>query len=102
MWIVYFTVFVWSLAVSEKVYDHGLNIPTRRPLNIAHRGASGVLPGHTLAAYQRAIDDEADVIECDIVVSRDGHLICRHDPWLSTSTGNNIIVKQSFNVHCHY
>ena len=86
VWLIYCTMFLWALATSEKTYNHHLKIPTDRPLNIAHRGASGVLPEHTLAAYQRAIDDGADVIECDVVVSRDGHLICRHDPWLSTST----------------
>lgn len=53
---------------------------------IAHRGASGELPEHTLQAYQRAIEQGADFIEPDLVMTRDGVLVARHDPWLSGST----------------
>ncbi len=53
---------------------------------IAHRGASGQLPEHTLEAYKLAILQGADYIEPDLVMTRDGHLIARHDPWLSDST----------------
>lgn len=56
------------------------------PLVIAHRGASGELPEHTLAAYQLAIEQGADVIEPDLVMTRDGVLIARHDRYLSTTT----------------
>lgn len=56
------------------------------PLVIAHRGASGELPEHTLAAYERAIEQGADVIEPDLVVTRDGVLVARHDAYLSTTT----------------
>jgi glycerophosphoryl diester phosphodiesterase len=48
-------------------------------LVIAHRGASGYRPEHTLAAYQWAIDKGADFIEPDLVSTKDGHLICRHE-----------------------
>jgi glycerophosphoryl diester phosphodiesterase len=57
-----------------------------KPLLIAHRGASGVLPEHTLEAYQRAIDDGTDCIEPDLVLTKDGVLVDRHDTWLSTTT----------------
>lgn len=50
-----------------------------RPLVIAHRGASGYRPEHTLAAYQLALDMEADFVEPDLVATRDGVLICRHE-----------------------
>lgn len=53
---------------------------------IAHRGASGELPEHTIAAYRRAIEQGADVIEPDLVMTRDGALIVRHDRYLSTTT----------------
>ena len=53
---------------------------------IAHRGASGYLPEHTLDAYQLAIDMGADFIEPDLVMTSDGVLVARHDPWLSDST----------------
>ncbi len=56
------------------------------PLVIAHRGASGLLPEHTEAAYRLAFDQAADVLEPDLMVSADGVLIVRHDPYLSTST----------------
>ncbi len=54
-----------------------------RPIVIAHRGASGELPEHTLAAYERAIDQGADFIEPDLVMTRDGALIARHEPLLA-------------------
>lgn len=57
-----------------------------RPYVIAHRGASGPLPEHTLPAYQLAIDQGADFIECDVQVTKDLQLICRHDPVLDTTT----------------
>ncbi|MDR7376162.1 glycerophosphoryl diester phosphodiesterase [Rhodoferax ferrireducens] len=56
------------------------------PLVVAHRGASGYLPEETLEAYSRAIELGADVIEMDIVVTKDGQLITRHDPNLAIST----------------
>jgi len=56
------------------------------PQVIAHRGASGLRPEHSQAAYQLALDLGADVIEPDLVMSSDGVLIVRHDPFLSHST----------------
>ena len=53
---------------------------------IAHRGASGDRPEHTLAAYERAIDQGADWIEPDLVVTSDMVLIARHDTELSQTT----------------
>ena len=57
-----------------------------KPIVIAHRGASGELPEHTLEAYERAIEQGADFIEPDLVMTKDGVLVARHDPWLSDST----------------
>lgn len=56
------------------------------PLVIGHRGASGELPEHTLAAYQLAIDRGADFIEPDLVATKDGVLIARHEPMLGGTT----------------
>jgi glycerophosphoryl diester phosphodiesterase len=56
------------------------------PLVIAHRGASGTLPEHTLEAYTRAIVQGADFIEPDLVMTKDGVLIARHEPMLSATT----------------
>ena len=56
------------------------------PLVIAHRGASGYRPEHTLEAYKLAIDMGADFIEPDLVITKDGALVARHDTYLSTTT----------------
>jgi len=55
-------------------------------LIIAHRGASGERPEHTLAAYERAIDQGADYIEPDLVATRDGVLVARHENAISGTT----------------
>ena len=56
------------------------------PLVIAHRGASGYRPEHTIASYTLAIEMGADYIEPDLVATRDGHLIARHEPLLDDTT----------------
>jgi glycerophosphoryl diester phosphodiesterase len=56
------------------------------PIVIAHRGASGYRPEHTLASYELAIELGADYIEPDLVATRDGHLIARHEPLLDDTT----------------
>jgi len=53
---------------------------------IAHRGASGERPEHTLASYQLAIDQGADYIEPDLVMTRDGVLIARHENEIGGTT----------------
>jgi glycerophosphoryl diester phosphodiesterase len=57
-----------------------------RPLIIAHRGASGERPEHTRAAYELAIRQGADFIEPDLVMSRDGVLIVRHEAEIGGTT----------------
>lgn len=56
------------------------------PLVIGHRGASGTLPEHTLEGYQLAIEQGADIIEPDLVLTSDGELIVRHEPMLDSTT----------------
>lgn len=56
------------------------------PLIVAHRGASGYQPEHTLEAYNLAIDMGADFIEPDLVITKDRKLVARHDRYLSTTT----------------
>jgi len=56
------------------------------PLVIAHRGASGYRPEHSESAYRLAFEQGADILEPDLMMSSDGQLIVRHDPYLSTST----------------
>lgn len=57
-----------------------------RPIVIAHRGASGLYPEHTILAYKTAIAQGADFIEPDLVMTSDGVLIARHDLYLSATT----------------
>src|SRR5918998_4861386 len=56
------------------------------PLVIGHRGASGYRPEHTLAAYELAARQGADYIEPDLVTTKDGVLVARHEPEISTTT----------------
>ncbi len=56
------------------------------PLVIAHRGASGYRPEHTLEAYRLAIEMGADFIEPDLVSTRDGQLVARHEPNITATT----------------
>ncbi|MFW6694875.1 glycerophosphodiester phosphodiesterase [Streptomyces sp. MAR4 CNX-425] len=63
---------------------HGGRLPN--PAVIAHRGASGYRPEHTLGAYQLALDMGADVIEQDLVPTGDGHLVCRHENEIGGTT----------------
>ncbi|HZF89238.1 glycerophosphodiester phosphodiesterase [Streptomyces sp.] len=57
------------------------------PTIIGHRGASGYRPEHTLAAYQLALDMGADIVEAgDLVPTKDGHLVCRHEPEIGGTT----------------
>jgi glycerophosphoryl diester phosphodiesterase len=64
------------------------------PLVIAHRGASGHLPEHTLEAYMLAMRMGADFIEPDLVPTKDGQLISRHENDLTNTT--NVAVLQQF------
>lgn len=56
------------------------------PAVVAHRGASGYRPEHTLGSYQLALDMGADVIEQDLVPTKDGHLVCRHENDITATT----------------
>jgi glycerophosphoryl diester phosphodiesterase len=80
-----FTGLIIALAVAPALGD-GRRAPERSPLVIGHRGASGYLPEHTLEAYALAIELGADFIEPDLVMTRDGHLVARHEPNLIATT----------------
>jgi glycerophosphoryl diester phosphodiesterase len=61
----------------------------RAPRVVAHRGASAEQAEHTLAAYELALEQGADGLECDVRLTRDGHLVCIHDRRIDrTSTGS--------------
>nr|WP_278254289.1 glycerophosphodiester phosphodiesterase [Sphingobium sp. BYY-5] len=58
----------------------------KRPLLIAHRGCSALRPEHTLGAYAKAIEDGADFVEPDLVVTKDGVLVVRHENNIAETT----------------
>lgn len=57
-----------------------------KPVVYGHRGAAGYLPDHTLAGYIKGIDLGADYVEPDLVMTKDGVLVCRHEPNISGTT----------------
>lgn len=71
-----------------------MSVLAEEPIVIAHRGASGYLPEHTLEAYKLGIEQGADFIEPDLVMTKDGVLVARHDIYLSTTT--NVASKPEF------
>lgn len=66
----------------------------KAPLVIGHRGASGYLPEHTLESYKKAIEQGADFIEPDLVATKDGELIARHEPNITNTT--DVATKPEF------
>ncbi len=61
-------------------------VPTKKAIVYGHRGASGYLPDHTLESYKKGIELGADYVEPDLVMTKDGVLICRHEPNISGTT----------------
>ena len=75
--------------------SHAMEKPLNGPaIIIAHRGASGERPEHTIASYTRAIEQGADYIEPDLVLTKDGVLVARHENEISETT--NIAEKREF------
>ena len=66
-----------------------------QPLVVAHRGSSLAEPEHSLAAYQRAIAEGADALECDVRLTRDGHLVLLHDRRISRVSNGRRTVSAS-------
>ena len=61
-------------------------------LVVAHRGSSGAHAEHTLTAYEKAIVEGADALECDVRLTRDGVLVCVHDRRVDrTSDGRGVV-----------
>jgi glycerophosphoryl diester phosphodiesterase len=73
-----------------------LREPSRPPLVIAHRGASGSAPENTLPAFERAIALGADMIELDVQLTCDGEVVVIHDWTLDrTTTGSGLVREQT-------
>ncbi len=63
-----------------------LTLDGAQPLVLGHRGSAGYLPDHTLEGYRMAIQQGADFIEPDLVATKDGELIARHEPNITSTT----------------
>ena len=62
------------------------DVVMEKPKVAGHRGAAALRPEHTLASYQQAIDDGADIIEPDLVPTKDGQLVARHESFINETT----------------
>ncbi len=65
----------------------GASPPGHRPLVVAHRGASAVAPENSMAAFRAALDAGAEVVEFDLYLSADGHVVLFHDRDLKRIAG---------------
>lgn len=79
-----------ALAAEQSSYP----TPETKPLNVAHRGASGHAPEHTLAAYELGEQMKGDYIEVDLQMTKDGHLIAMHDETVDRTTDGTGLVKE--------
>lgn len=89
MWLPAICVLLWTVPLgtsAQRVNTDKHDLRGARPIVIAHRGASGYRPEHTLAAYELAIDLGADYIEPDLVPSKDAVLVARHENEISGTT----------------
>src|ERR1700709_790226 len=72
--------------------EAGQGFSVGHPFVVAHRGASAKRPEHTIAAYELALQEGADGVECDVRLTRDGQLVCVHDRRIDrTSTGTGLV-----------
>lgn len=75
-----------ALASSAMAGQGGMMKPLSDPIVIGHRGASGQRPEHTLASYDLAIDEGADFIEPDLVLTKDNVFVARHENDITGTT----------------
>ncbi len=85
-WLSRIAALVLGIAGGQSVAMTPKNPPSTPPIVIAHRGASGLRPEHTLAAYDLAIDQGADFIEPDLVPTKDDVLVARHENAIADTT----------------
>lgn len=82
----YLTALTGVWAIQSPALAQFKTLDGKPPLVIGHRGASGLLPEHTLESYKLAIEHGVDFIEPDLVITKDGVLIARHEPMLGGTT----------------
>lgn len=65
-----------------------------KPRIFAHRGASGTAPENTIAAFEKAIDVGADILEMDVHSTSDGHIVVMHDPEVKRTTNGDGFISE--------
>jgi glycerophosphoryl diester phosphodiesterase len=88
-----FTIIVYWLPVEKVLPPPFLQKENERPLVIAHQGGKHLAPGNTIEAFQNAVDLGVDVIETDIHITKDGHLVTIHDSTVDATTNGRGFVK---------
>jgi glycerophosphoryl diester phosphodiesterase len=89
------TLLCLMLAACSTLGNQNMTAPApTKPIIIAHRGASGERPEHTIASYMLAIEQGADYIEPDLVLTKDGVLVARHENEISETT--DVAGRQEF------
>ncbi|NOT83331.1 MAG: glycerophosphodiester phosphodiesterase [Methylococcaceae bacterium] len=79
----------WAAALAIAGFQSGVEASPEQhnaPLVIGHRGTAGYRPEHTLEGYTLAIDLGADFIEPDLVLTKDGYMVARHEPMIGATT----------------
>lgn len=85
---------IFMLFVPQEV--NSVSQPSKDVITVAHRGASGYAPENTMSAYELALEMNADCIEIDLQLTRDGHLVAIHDNTLErTTTGSGFVWDKS-------
>jgi len=81
------TLALMSVQNSAKAHDHsGHQYLNKAPIVIGHRGTAGYRPEHTIEGYTLAIEMGVDFIEPDLVLTKDGYMIARHEPMIGGTT----------------
>ncbi|WP_044339090.1 glycerophosphodiester phosphodiesterase [Rossellomorea aquimaris] len=88
-----FSTFVYWLPVKKVNPPPFLQKENGVPLVIAHQGGKHLAPGNTIEAFQTAVNLGVDVIETDIHITKDGHLVTIHDPTVDATTDGRGFVK---------
>ncbi|WP_082669838.1 glycerophosphodiester phosphodiesterase [Comamonas kerstersii] len=93
------TIWLSGCVTSQPLQQHSaVQAEVARPLLIAHRGASAVRPEHTLEAYREAIRAGADFIEPDLVITKDGVLVARHENAMAILNADGSVKEATTNV----
>lgn len=98
-WLAFIILFIFASYILlnfgpvEKRPEHPF-FESQRPLVIAHQGGELLAPSNTMTAFQQAVDLGVDVLEFDIHITKDGHLVTIHDPTVDRTTNGSGFVHE--------